>query len=112
MKNGHSRGDVITFTAPSGGVTSGVPIIIGALFVIPAISAAEGESFEGAITQAWNLPKVPANTTTVGAAAYWNATAGQATTTATGNRLIGAFIEAKANGDSTAAVVLNGIAVV
>lgn len=112
MKNGHSRGDIITFTAPTGGVTSGVPVIIGALFVIPAISAAEGEAFEGAITSAWNLPKVPANVTTAGQAAYWNDTAGQATTTVGSNRLIGAFIEAKGNGDATAAVVLNGIAVV
>lgn len=112
MKNGHSRGEIITFTAPTGGVTSGVPVVIGALFVIPAISAKEGENFEGAITAAWNLPKVPANVTTVGQAAYWNATEGQATTTVASNRLIGAFIEATANGDAVAAVVLNGIAVV
>lgn len=112
MKNGHSRGDIITFTAPSGGVTSGVPVVIGSLFVIPAITASEGEVFEGAINHAWNLPKVAANTTTVGQAAYWNATAGAATTTATDNRLIGAFIEVTANGDTTAAVVLNGTAVV
>ena len=112
MKNGHSRGDIITFTAPSGGVVSGVPVVIGTLFAIPATTAAEGEKFEGAIVRAWRLQKVAANVTTEGGAAYWNATSNQVTTTAGSNRLIGAFIEATANGDTEVGVVLNGLAVV
>lgn len=112
MKNGYKRGDIITFTAPTGGVTSGTPVVIGTLFAIPATDAAEGEEFEGAVERAWTLPKVPANTTTIGQAAYWNATAGQATTTVGSNRLIGAFIEVTGNGDAEVAVRLNGTAVV
>lgn len=100
----------VPFTAPSGGVVSGVPLMIGTLFVVPSIDAEEGEMFEGQLTGEWNFPKVAADVVTEGAAAYFDGT--NVTTTATGNTLIGAFTEARENGDTEAHVRLNGIAVV
>lgn len=111
-KNAVRNGHVVPFTAPAGGVISGVPVVIGALFVIPAVSAAAGEMFEGHLTGEWSLPKTAADTPAQGAAAYWNDTSDTVTTTSTGNRLIGAFTAAYANGTTTANVRLNGIAVV
>ena len=47
----------ITLVAPSGGVTSGVPILIGGLVVIPAANAAEGERFSGYTRGVYTLAK-------------------------------------------------------
>jgi len=110
--NAVQHGDVVPFTAPSGGVVSGQGILIGAFFVIPSVSATDGERFNGHLCGVWELPKTAANTPAEGALAYWNAAAGEVTTTASGNSLIGAFTEARGNGDTTAYVRLNGVAIV
>ena len=102
--------DNVPFTAPSGGVVSGVPLLIGAFFVVPSIDAEEGESFEGQLTGEWEFTKATADVVTEGQAAYFDGTV--VTTADTGNTLIGAFTEARANGDTLAHVRLNGIAVV
>jgi len=46
MKNFIQRGDVITVTAPTGGVTSGQGVLVGNLFGIAATTVAEGENVE------------------------------------------------------------------
>lgn len=109
--NAVQYGNILTFVAPAGGVVSGAPVVIGSFFTIPSITAAAGEEFEGELIGVWELNKVPANTTTVGAKAYWNAGASQVTTTEGSNRLVGAFTNVTANGDATAYVRLNGLAV-
>jgi predicted RecA/RadA family phage recombinase len=50
MQNYNGRGEVLHLTAPTGspgGVTSGVPVLIGSLLVIPTQTAAGGAAFEG-----------------------------------------------------------------
>lgn len=44
MKTFIQNGDVITVTAPTGGVASGDGVIVGSLFGIAAFTAAEGEA--------------------------------------------------------------------
>ena len=48
-KNMVQAGDVITFTAPAGGVVSGQGIAIGSLFGVAQFDAAEGAQGEMAI---------------------------------------------------------------
>ena len=51
------RGDSLDLTAPAGGVTSGVPVLIGGLLVVPQVSAAVGEQFSGAATGVHSIAK-------------------------------------------------------
>ncbi|UDL03979.1 DUF2190 family protein [Marinobacter sp. CA1] len=80
-------GNVLTLTAPSGGVVSGGGYVVGDLFVIAVHNAAEGEPFEGNAVGAWDLPKASSDPWGEGVKVYWDGT--QATTVATDNHLIG-----------------------
>lgn len=111
MKNFVQKGDVVTFTAPTGGVTAGVPALIGALTVIPAFSAAEGYECEGVTQGVFSLAKKSTDTPTQFAKAYWDSTNGEVTTTASGNRLVGVFMNALASGTVEADVRMDGVAV-
>ena len=97
-------GMVLTLTAPTGGVTSGGPVLIGALFVVALNTAEAAAPFQGATTGVWNLTKVAAQAWTEGAAIYWDNTAGNCTTIATNNTLIGHAAKAAAT-PSTAGLV-------
>jgi predicted RecA/RadA family phage recombinase len=108
MKNWIQEGKNVTAVAPTGGVVAGTPVLIGALLLVPAITAAEGVEFEGVTCGVFELPKTSANTPTQFAKAYWNSTAGEATTTASGNTLMGVFMQAYANGDTVCHVRLDG----
>lgn len=55
-KNYVQDGKAPTFTAPAGGVESGVPVEIGDLVVVPLVSAAVGEEFAGMLGGVWSLP--------------------------------------------------------
>ena len=46
MKNYVQKGDALTFTAPSGGVSSGDVVKIGALIGVAVLNGAEGEKFQ------------------------------------------------------------------
>lgn len=96
-KNFVQPGHVLTLTAPAGGVVSGNGYLIGALFVVALISAPEGQQFEGQCTGVFRLPKTSAQAWAEGAAIYWDADKGEATTTATDNTLIGHAAAAAAN---------------
>jgi predicted RecA/RadA family phage recombinase len=58
MKNFIQRGDMITVTAPTGGVTSGQGVLVGSLFGVAATTAAEGESVEIDTVGVYELPKL------------------------------------------------------
>lgn len=80
-------GNVLTLTAPAGGVVSGAGYMIGDLFVVALHDAAEGAAFEGQCVGVWQLPRKSGEAWTEGAAIYWDGA--ECTTTATGNKLIG-----------------------
>ncbi|OSM07357.1 DUF2190 family protein [Magnetofaba australis] len=110
MKNFIQPGDLVTLTAPTGGVSSGDGVLVGGLFGICAYDAAESEAVEVRLTGVVELPKAT-GAITQGAKVYWDNTAKNVTTTATSNSLIGAVTQAAASGDATAIVRLNGVAV-
>lgn len=49
-------GDVLTMTAPVGGVTSGGLYAFGTLVVVALVTAVEGEPFAGKTGGVWNVP--------------------------------------------------------
>lgn len=55
-KNYIQDGNVLTLTAPAGGVTSGGLYAIGALVVVSLHDAAEGEPFAGKPNGVWSVP--------------------------------------------------------
>lgn len=105
MKNWLQPGDTLDVAAPSGGVVSGTPYLIGALFGVASVTAAEGETFALARTGVFqNLPKATHATDqawAVGDLLYWDDSAKKLTRTASGNTLVGIATAAAA---STAAV--------
>lgn len=107
------QGDVMTFTAPSGGVTAGTPVLIGNLLVIPQETAAQTLKFSGYVTGVHSVPKADSQAWTEGALIYWDNSAKNCTTTSTSNYRVGVAAAAVA---STAGLVvgtvrLNGVGV-
>lgn len=77
MKNFIQRGDMITVTAPTGGVTSGQGLLVGNLFGVAATTAAEGDSVEMATVGVYELPKLASAVIATGARIAWDDTAKQ-----------------------------------
>ncbi|WP_414833603.1 DUF2190 family protein [Afifella sp. YEN Y35] len=96
MKNFRHEGNMVPCTAPEGGVVSGVGVKIGDLFGVPATSAAEGEPFELAVAGVFTLPKAAVAVAEC-VKVYWASGAGNVTTTASGNTLIGHSVGAYAD---------------
>ena len=95
--------------APAGGVEAGKGYLIGALFVIALISAAEDEVFTGQLDGAWELDAASHASNQVidqGGPVYYDATEDRCTNVATGNILIGAAIADKASTDTSVRVKL------
>ena len=72
MKNLIQRAKMLTVAAPSGGVSSGDPVLIGAIFGIAASDAAEGVELEIATAGVFVLPKATGETWSVGDNLYWD----------------------------------------
>lgn len=108
MNNYRQPGDVVTLTAPSGGVTSGLGYKIGQLFVVAANTVAETLPFPGRVTGVCELVKNSGESWTEGALVYWDDGASNVTTTATGNLLIGVATAAAGTSDVLGLVRLSG----
>ena len=106
MKNSIHDGNVVNLIAPSGGVTSGVPVKIGNMIVVPITTAAQGETFAADRAGAFEVTKLNTATFAQGAPVYWDSTNNRATGVTTGNTFMGHALDAAANGDLTARVVL------
>lgn len=111
MKNFRRSGNSNPMPAPAGGVLSGDGVLVGSLFGVAATDAAESETVEVACVGVFELRKTSAQAWTVGAKVYWDSTNKVATTTASGNSLIGVAVEAAANPSATGLVRLNGVSI-
>lgn len=95
----------VTMIAPAGGVTSGVPIDIGGICVIPESTEAAGELFAGQVMCVVNLPKA-GTAFAVGDVFDWDSSAGQGVATGgTGDFGVGVVLEA-AGASATHAKIL------
>jgi len=107
MKNFVQDGDVLSLTAPYA-VSSGDGLLVGSIFAVAVATAANGAPVQGKATGVFDLKKTSAQAWTVGAKVYWDNTAKECTTTASGNTLIGVAVAAAANPSATGTVRLNG----
>ena len=108
-KNYVQPGSVVTVTAPAGGVRSGGGVVVENIFAVATGDAAEGESFEGALTGVWTLPKA-AGAINAGARVWWNGTTkAVASASEAGLYPIGVAVEAAGADDTTAVVRLDGV---
>lgn len=108
MKNFVQHGDILSVTAPAA-VASGVGVLSGAIFGVTQHAAGSGEQVLVSREGVFDLVKVEAQAWTEGAKIYWDNTAKNATTTASGNTLIGAAAEAATNPSTVGRVLLDGV---
>lgn len=106
-------GDIMEYTAPSGGTTAGVGVLIGNLVVIALDTAAEGDKFRGATSGVWSHVKPGSQSWSEGAIVYWDNSGKKFTTTSTSNYRAGVAAAAvgSGSGETTGLVRLNGIGV-
>lgn len=76
MRNFNGVADVVTLTAPAGGVVGGTGYVIGAMFVVAVAGAAAGAQFAGQRTGLIVLPKATGGGTDIaeGARLWWDNT--------------------------------------
>ena len=103
------EGDVLEFTAPSGGVTVGTGVKIGVLLVIPLVTAAEAAKFNGVVKGVITHAKTSAQAWTEGQQLCWDDTNKVFTTTTLANYIAGVAVKAADNPSATGYVRLNGV---
>lgn len=110
MKTFLQTDENLTFTAPAGGVTVDVPVLIGSLLIIPAVTAAAGDSFAGLVEGVFtDMPKTAGNAWTEGQLLYWDSAAGSFDTAQSATaRRVGVAMLAAAAADTTGTVRLTG----
>ena len=99
-KNYLHEGWTIAVPAPTGGVHSGDPILVGGFFGVANYDAEQTLPVEITLGGVWQLPKAATVTFAVGAAVYFDATAGN-----------GAATQCAGASDAVAIVRLNGVSV-
>lgn len=104
-------GDVLTLTAPAGGVVSGQGYVIGSIFVVALVSAAAGLPFTGMAEGVFRMTKNAAGSGkafTAGEAIFWDDGSNKRwDKTATGFFQIGVAVEAAATTATTVLVRIN-----
>jgi len=109
MKNYIQPGNIITVTAPAGGITSGAGLLVGNLFGIATADAAAGADLEMVTVGVFDLPKEETAVFAAGDPVSWNATNAEVVAPVSGMIPIGIAITPAANGETTARVRLDGI---
>lgn len=110
MRNYLQKGESLDLIAPSGGVTAGVGVLIGAIFSVAATTQLVGETFAGYTEGVFQLAAATHASTqaiAAGAPVYWDDTAKACTATAAGNTIIGTAVEAKVSTVALVKVKLN-----
>lgn len=87
-------------------VKSGDPVVNGSLFGCAVRAIEPGELGAIQVDGIWELPIASAETASVGAPAYWDATDSAVTATASTNLPIGKFVVAKVSGETECQVML------
>ena len=93
MKTAYKSGDILTLTAPSGGVVSGSAYLIGSLVVVATQTVAQTLPFEAMVVGVADLPKVAEEAWTQGAKLYWDVSPAGLTTVSSGNTLVGVAVQ-------------------
>lgn len=107
--NFFAPGHSVDIIAPSGGVTSGVPVVLGQMFGVAAANAVSGANAVIVTGGIWTIAKLSGASTSfaVGANVHWDATNSQSTVSATSNTKLGVAVVAAANADTSVRVRFN-----
>lgn len=109
MNNFIKPGNVVTLTAPTGGVVAGTAYLIGAILAVAATTVAQTLPFEGQVEGVFTLPKIAGVAWTEGQLLYWDsATSNVGTVVGATTRRIGAAAAAALSADTSGQVRLNG----
>ena len=82
----------MTLTAPTGGVVSGTPYLIGVTVVVATETVAEALPFVGIVCGCVDVPKEAEEGWTEGLKVYWDDTAKEFTASSSGNTLAGVAV--------------------
>ena len=74
MKNFIQPGLSLDLIAPTGGVVSGAPVLIGSILAVPTATKLATEIFAGKVEGVFEVAKLTANTWAVGDKVNWNDT--------------------------------------
>ena len=110
MKNFVQKGETVTMLAPYA-LTAGQMALVGTLLGVATRDAALNAEVELLTQGVFEITALGTDVAAVGALMYWDNTNRRLTVTSAGNKAVGALLRAKANGETTALVRLNGIAV-
>jgi len=92
MKTFKQGGEILTLTAPSGGVVSGTAYLIGSLVVIATETVAQTLPFTALAVGAVDVPKVVEEGWTEGLKLYWDDSAKKFTSVVSTNTLVGVAV--------------------
>lgn len=105
MTNSVSKGEVLDYVVPSGGVSSGDLVEVGSLVGVALVDGAENDVVSVNIKGCYEIAKDITEAVTQGQALYSDGS-GALTTTVSTNVLAGYAAEAQADTDTTAKVIL------
>lgn len=107
MKNFIQDGESLELVAPYD-VASGAGALVGSIFGIAYDGALSGAAVVLSLEGVYDITALNTDVAAVGVKAYWDNTNKRITITSASNTYVGVFTKAKANGDTTAQVRLNG----
>lgn len=106
MDNFVKKGDVVTITAPTGGVTSGVGVLVGQLFGVATASVAQTLPAEIVVSGVVEIAKTSALEILPGDAVYWDNTGKVVNKTSSAQKEVGVAVSTAANPSGTVQVLL------
>lgn len=100
------QGDCLIDHTPSSAVAAGGVVVLNDLVTVAPVAIAANALGAVSVDGVWDMPKAT-GAIGQGALVYWDATAGNVTTTASGNKRAGKAAKAAASGDATVQVLIN-----
>src|SRR5678815_5479560 len=101
-------GDVMEFVAPTGGVTNGVPVLIGGFWVVPVDTALATVAFRGKASGVFQLAKATSETWSQEQPLFWDVANARATVDTTVGLPIGSVAAAALSADTVGKIRLHG----
>lgn len=100
------KGDVLTVTSPTGGVSSGDPVLVGTVLGVALHDAVQGAELEVALEGIFTLPADNNLVMAQGERLFWDSTNGWVDKTSAAQFCVGIAAEAKTLTGTTVAVRL------
>jgi predicted RecA/RadA family phage recombinase len=100
------QGDCLIDYTPSAAVAAGDVVVLNDLVTVAPVAIAANALGAVSVEGVWSMPKAT-GAINQGALVYWDATAGNITTTSSGNKRAGKAAKAAASGDATVQVLIN-----